>query len=248
MDYKSVFRDIVRGIGYLHENKIAHCDIKLENVVISKKNVVKIVDFGFAKKDADQETDLISGTQYYMAPELIKHERHYPIFVDVWALGVMLFYMHAKKFPFNGKKETELMIEILDNNPDLGLISDPAVRGLVQRILQVDPRSRPSCQEILESEYLKEGVGVSQKANLKPSKLIVIDRSEERDMMGAGAAFLMGGDEEPSSGAAFFETQENKRISTLGELDDPVKKKISKIDEEINALIGESLAVPTIDV
>ncbi|KAM7488605.1 hypothetical protein LguiB_026089 [Lonicera macranthoides] len=86
---------IAKGLFYLHEEcetQIIHCDIKPQNVLLDKKNTVKIADFGLAKlllKDQTRTNTNVRGTMGYMAPEWLKNA---PVTtkVDVYSFGVML--------------------------------------------------------------------------------------------------------------------------------------------------------------
>ena len=71
---KALFSQLLDVMSYLEENQIAHCDLKLENIVVDKKMNLKLLDFGFAQ---DQNIDKLSkyrGTKTYMAPEIRNRE------------------------------------------------------------------------------------------------------------------------------------------------------------------------------
>ena len=83
--------------------------------------MVTIVDFGFATKiPLTEHTSTICGTPNYMSPELIM-KKDVSDFkkTDSWALGVVLYYLLMKKFPFVGLKETELMLNVIEASPNL---------------------------------------------------------------------------------------------------------------------------------
>ena len=75
---------------FLHSSRVIHRDIKPENLLISESGVVKLCDFGFARKLQEkanyQYTDYVS-TRWYRAPELLVGDAAYSTSVDVWAIG-----------------------------------------------------------------------------------------------------------------------------------------------------------------
>lgn len=104
IDIPNIFNQIVRGLKYLHDYNIVHCDVKLENVLILD-NKIKIIDFELSKKtDNYYICNHQFGTTYYMSPEsrdLCIHSKK----TDIWELGVLLYYMITKKFPIGINNE-----------------------------------------------------------------------------------------------------------------------------------------------
>ena len=73
-DYvKTVFRQIVEGVAYMHSRSIVHRDLKIDNILISQADEVKLIDFGFAVKcEPSQKLSMYCGTPHYMDPLLTK--------------------------------------------------------------------------------------------------------------------------------------------------------------------------------
>lgn len=114
------------AVNYLHANKIAHRDIKLENVLFADAEGfnVRLIDLGSAseirmtlegkpKKFRDP-----SGSAYYMAPENILGR--YDEMVDVWSLGVVLYILLSNELPFDGPHEQSIFNKIRNHPPNLG--------------------------------------------------------------------------------------------------------------------------------
>ena len=94
---------IILGIGYLHDQGIAHRDLKLENILIEENGYLKIIDFGLAKIIKDhEETTTFLGTPEYIAPEVITRKGHDKA-VDWWAVGILIYEMLIGVTPFYNK-------------------------------------------------------------------------------------------------------------------------------------------------
>ena len=107
---KFLFRQIILGIQYIHEQNIVHRDIKLENLLIDLNNNVKICDFGIGRKITSKKQLLFDqcGTLMYMAPEILlsTKEKGYEGFpVDIWSAGISLYIMLSGTLPFNYKNK-----------------------------------------------------------------------------------------------------------------------------------------------
>jgi MAP/microtubule affinity-regulating kinase len=155
MEARDIFRQILLGIQYCHSKNISHRDIKLENILITNNNEVKIIDFGFSTCYSP-ETKLHSfcGTPSYMAPEIIAKKEYNGPSVDVWALGVLLYTMVTGSYPFKGENEHELYTKIGSAKYDTPLIVSRDCRELIKKMLQVDPSKRPMCEEVLKDGFM----------------------------------------------------------------------------------------------
>ena len=107
---KFLFRQIILGIKYIHEQNIVHRDIKLENLLIDLNNNVKICDFGIGRKIENKNQLLHDqcGTLMYMAPEILlsTKEKGYEGFpIDIWSAGISLYIMLSGILPFSYKKK-----------------------------------------------------------------------------------------------------------------------------------------------
>ena len=91
------------AIKYMHSVGVCHRDIKAENVIISDKNTVKIIDFGFSVRfTPDTGLRVFCGTSYYMPPEIVQKRQYNGFKSDIWSLGVLLYLMLTSTFPFKG--------------------------------------------------------------------------------------------------------------------------------------------------
>lgn len=93
---------IANALNICHENKIMHRDVKLNNVFVSKDGKFKLGDFGVSKRlDTMTRANTIKGTPHYIAPEVYIGKEKYNNSVDIYSLGMLMYYLFNKRrFPF----------------------------------------------------------------------------------------------------------------------------------------------------
>lgn len=140
-----------------HEKHVVHRDLKAENIYFTTGRQIKLGDFGFSTScGADQTLSTFCGSPPYAAPELFCDDSYYGPNVDVWALGILLYFMVVGALPFRAETIGKLKRCILDGvytMPDH--LSDDC-RLLIRGILRPAPSDRYSIREIRESDWLSE--------------------------------------------------------------------------------------------
>lgn len=112
-----IFGRVCKALEYAHDHGVIHRDIKPANVLISRRGEVKLVDFGIAGyEDEDDEgltrQGMTLGTFAYMPPEQFKNTRNVDKCADIYAMGVMLYEMATGKKPFPGNFSPETIVTI----------------------------------------------------------------------------------------------------------------------------------------
>ncbi|KRW98664.1 Protein kinase-like domain [Pseudocohnilembus persalinus] len=154
-----IFKNIVNGYGELYKNNILHRDIKLENILKQDENY-KLADFGLVKilNLQDQKQITIYGTPMYQPPEFLVNEKYVdleePYKIDIWAIGVVLYKLIEKKFPWDYGDSQDTFLDNIQHIPiqyEKNVSED--CKDIIQRILQYDPKDRISFSEILQHKF-----------------------------------------------------------------------------------------------
>ncbi|CAG5128277.1 unnamed protein product, partial [Candidula unifasciata] len=139
------FIQIVMAVQYIHSKHILHRDLKTENVLLNKRNVIKLGDFGISKI-LDNTIDVaktVVGTPSYLSPELCQ-DIPYNSKSDIWAVGCLLYEMCALCPPFEGQSLIGLFFNIVKAEfRPLPEETPTGIKDLVSQILVKTPEVRP---------------------------------------------------------------------------------------------------------
>ena len=159
----SIMSQIASGVKYLHKYGIVHRDLKPDNIMITQQNdfgVIKIMDFGLSKIVSTQEKMVDGyGTLSYVAPEVLLRTP-YNKEVDIWSMGVILYYMLCGHLPFKGNKEAVIAEKIVNDdiefNDEEWEIRSKKVKELIASCLKKEPEERITIDKFLNHPWFKK--------------------------------------------------------------------------------------------
>ena len=150
------------ALSYVHDKQILHRDIKTQNIFIQNEHTIRIGDFGIAK-GYNQNQDLggsLIGTPLYMAPEVYNSSKKYSFRSDIWSLGCCIFEMCNLKNAFEAKSWNAVFVKVnKGQRAQLNSRYSLDMKNLVDSMLSVNGKNRPTIASILEKPFMKPIVG-----------------------------------------------------------------------------------------
>jgi len=188
---RSYFRQLITGIEYLHSCRVAHLDLKPENLLLGADLNLKIADFDLSHVCGDSKI-LSRGTRYYRGPEFFKSsssdpEIKHPFPSDIYSAGIILFilksggiYPHAENNTLEGIDLVDLMYndnaefwrkhcEIQEKSESF---YDKSFRELFNAMVKFNPEERLTLKEIKQSKWYNGPVYTPVELQKKMKKLL----------------------------------------------------------------------------
>ncbi|KAI0205893.1 hypothetical protein F4808DRAFT_408222 [Astrocystis sublimbata] len=163
---RSLTRQTLSGLAYLHREGILHRDLKADNILLDLDGTCKISDFGISKKTDDiygnDKTNSMQGSVFWMAPEVIRSRGEgYSAKVDIWSLGCVVLEMFAGRRPWSKEEAVGAIYKIANGetppiNDEVRAAITPYALGFMLDCFTVDPRDRPTALHLLRNHEFCE--------------------------------------------------------------------------------------------
>jgi eukaryotic-like serine/threonine-protein kinase len=132
---------ICNGIGFAHRAGLVHADVKPQNILVTRDDMVKVTDFGIAQALSDSQPGerqtVVWGSPHYFAPEQARGEKPSPA-ADVYSIGIVMFEMLTGRLPYLGANQQELALShIRDRIPLVSEANSQVPDNLVQIVYKV---------------------------------------------------------------------------------------------------------------
>lgn len=146
---------IAKGLLYLKSQNIIHRDLKPSNIILCNDKIYKICDFGLSIKIKENETvNRFIGSANYISPEIILR-KNYSFDVDVWSLGVILYFLITGLKPFEGTDFESTFENITEIKYDKKNISSLELFDLLNKIF-VYANERIQIEDIVKHDLFKD--------------------------------------------------------------------------------------------
>lgn len=184
-DAAKIIKSITDAVEYLHRHGIVHRDLKPENLLFrtpAEDSDLLIADFGLSRIIDEEKFRMLMttcGTPAYMAPEIFKKSGHAKP-VDIWAIGVITYFLLCGYTPFDRDTSNEEMEAILSGEyafePEEYWedVSENA-RDFITKCLEIEIEKRPSAKELLDHPFFSITANNGKEADLLPTVKSNID-------------------------------------------------------------------------
>ena len=190
-DACEIARQVALGLEHAHEHRLVHRDMKPSNLILSRRGVVKIVDFGLARVNEEQlsrgltDAGTTMGTLDFIAPEQCEDATHADIRADIYSLGCTLFNLLTGHAPFSGPNYSTAAAKVRAHcvaPPPLVSQARPevpaALSGIVARMMAKQPTKRFSTPgEVAEALRPLRSQATSQRSRAAPRSNGAIERT-----------------------------------------------------------------------
>lgn len=224
---RKYFIQVVKCLKYLHEEvHVIHRDLKAENIMLDSCDNIKIIDFGLSIEFNPKQPFFrhTCGSPKYVAPEMFSGDP-YTSSIDIWALGVNLFYWVCGVYPFDDTNLKKLSQKILLNEPSYPSYLSNSIIDLLMRLLKKDPIDRISLSEILEHPWILNNNMIKnsfyshqiRKKFAKSGILSALKKKQENDDQMPNLSISLKKKEAPNADGLthLFETQGSSAVDKL---------------------------------
>mgnify|MGYP002624211125 FL=1 len=162
-EIKEVLLQLNNVFKLMNNYKIAHRDIKLNNILVKYLNEEKtkykvlLSDYGISNHLNSLASKFVThaGTQLIMAPEIL-NGKNYNNKCDLWSLGIIIFQLYTKKFPYSHPVEKGILEQIESKGKTvLNVIKDEKLKDLLSKLLESDPQKRISWKKYFKHSFFK---------------------------------------------------------------------------------------------
>jgi len=164
--------DLVSSLYYLHNMNppIIHRDIKPENLLLGNNGQLKLTDFGGSNYLKGSVRFTTCGTQIYHSPEMLS-KGGYDTRVDIWAIGVLIFELMVGRPPFKSDGEHSMEDNIMNLRINWPESMNIYAKRLITDILKVNPKERPTLENILDHQFILNNVKNPKSRLILPSEV-----------------------------------------------------------------------------
>ena len=178
LEILNIMKQIKNGLQYLFNNKIVHRDLKPQNILITRKQIIKISDFGFAKiYNEGSMGQTICGSPLYMAPEILTY-KNYTDLADLWSVGVIMYELLFKETPVKGENLYKLVNNLKKynfNKHSMNITYSKQAVDLLDKLLKKEPKLRIRWQDFFNHDWFNEKIILEDPEEVEEDYIFLMD-------------------------------------------------------------------------
>lgn len=163
---RGVFRQLIKGVAWMHSKRVCHRDLSLENVLLNAKGELKIIDLGVSKRYREDNEEFQTeagfvGKPHYCAPEVFSTKEYDGRSVDLYSCGVILFVLLTGAQPYQAPANSDMGFKLIMEGRLEDLLRQwqrpvpAAALDILKKILK-PAETRCSMEEILRHPYIAD--------------------------------------------------------------------------------------------
>lgn len=161
---KQMIFEIISGVQYIHSKSYCHRDLHMGNIMLRHNmipfptgHLIKIIDFGNAKRKEYSHSSSMSGSVGFSAPELLLRKDFFDcMLADVFSIGVISASILSGKINIMGEDAFEAMVNIQTGHYAVPDEIKGNARDLIQRMIEFDPKKRINAEHAMNHYWFKE--------------------------------------------------------------------------------------------
>ena len=162
-DIKLLFLQLNQGFQNLYEENVIHRDIKINNILIEyrfgDKNdyIPRLGDFGISRENSTENNPMTASISWLLlsAPEILVDGTDYSFKSDLWSIGVLLYKLAFRKYPYEGKGPIQIYSQIMNGPNKLEKSGDKNFDDLIKRLLHKDKEMRINYIDYFNHPFFK---------------------------------------------------------------------------------------------
>jgi serine/threonine protein kinase len=150
--------ELISVLDYLHhEKRVAHRDLKCENVLLDRYHNIRVIDFGLSNMFSELSPTLQTacGSPAYAAPEMIQGQP-YTQAADIWSSGIVLFAITAGYLPFDDDNVQRLLQKVVYTDPEYPPFFSPQLIDLLDKMLCKEPDHRMTTEGVKNHPWFSQ--------------------------------------------------------------------------------------------